>query len=230
MVNETWLLGWTDKLKMFIDLLSPDQKDQLLEILLQENKEKKKNYWEPIPELVWNFDKVLEFINDKCVKSQEIYLVWKWFMYTIELPAVWEFEWFKFKCFKSEWVNNFDGYNKDLNGSSMWYSMEEIWEILQKINEFLMAYWVWNGNINDFSEELKSWARGTDNINGDLCHFSAWTVLCNILGKGSYRLSGKVPAMFGLYGGVVLLLNDEWCDFRYSTQYDFNKAYEIFKM
>ena len=213
MVNETWLLGWTDKLKMFIDLLSPDQKDQLLEILLQENKEKKKNYWEPIPELVWNFDKVLEFINDKCVKSQEIYLVWKWFMYTIELPAVWEFEWFKFKCFKSEWVNNFDGYNKDLNGSSMWYSMEEIWEILQKINEFLMAYWVWDKDITDFSDLLKSWVRGV-NI------FWAWKVLGKILVNSTttscwtYWLTDKFPHRDGR-GRVYLSFGNWKCAFGY---------------
>lgn len=153
MANEIWL-GWTDKLKMFIDLLSSDQKDKLLEILLQEDKEKKKNYWAPNPDLVWDYDRVLMDIRSNCITTtpdQELFWL-HWFKKSLKLPAVWNFEWFEINIFcchnKAAWLSN------DYN--TMLYSMDDIWHILQKIDEYLREYWVYS-TASDYVDMLKSW-------------------------------------------------------------------------
>ena len=183
MANETWL-DWSDKLKMFIDLLSSEGKKQLLEILLKENKENEKNYWEPIPELVWDRDKILKYICENYVKKFESTEFWeKWTWISVKLPAVWWFEWFEFNCFKTEEYFGYGGYT-GYSCNSVSYSMEEICGLYDKINEFLCVYWVW---YTDIEKNSAPWVRckGYPSL--------LWKILYEILDESYFWLRDNMP-------------------------------------
>lgn len=140
MENEKWF-NWTSDLESFISNLSHDQREELLMLLSRGKEQNKKNYWEPIPELVWDYEKVLKYICDNCVEHRKWHEYWTdWEIITVSLPAVWTFEWFNFSCFRSSEFKYWDYVNCHYDSIS--YSVEEICQLLHKITEFLYAYWV----------------------------------------------------------------------------------------
>jgi hypothetical protein len=133
-----------------------DQK-KLLKTMSNEGEVWKK-YWEPNPELVWDYDNVVRDIEINYIhwSKDEEELFWlRWWRKSLELPAVWNFEWFKMETFHA-WRTYL--WN-DSDYDSMLYSMDDIWYILQKINEYLNEYWVWDDVVSatKYSDMLKSW-------------------------------------------------------------------------
>lgn len=131
--------GWDEELKSRLKGLTDEQKDELLEILKKDKLEREKS--------AWNEEAILEDLKENHVKIEENkeMLGHKWKIIHIDLPAVWEFGWFKFDCFV-EYLNtwekefDFDG-NEEYENKS--YTEEEITKLLEAIAGYMKEYWVY---------------------------------------------------------------------------------------
>jgi len=181
----------SDDFKSLIDGLSTKQKDELLALLSYKKEQNKKNYWEPISELVWDFDKVLKYICDNCVKKRSFEKFWEnWTLILVKLPAVWTFEWFEFSCFIPNRYFEYRKYKDTYDSIS--YSMEEICNLLEKINEFLCVYWVWRADVK--KNDVPRVACGQ--------FLMSWVVLKKIFDESELWLADKMPP----FGNSVLKL------------------------
>lgn len=135
-------IRWDEELKTRLEWLTPEEKDRLFEILKQdkEKNEEEQEKSQPNTELFWNKEAVLEDLKENHVKIEEnAEMMWyKWKKVHIDLPAVWDFEWFKFDYFVSEdTVDESDFKNGPINES---YSRKEILDVLKNIWKYLNLY------------------------------------------------------------------------------------------
>ena len=111
--------------------------------------------------LFWNKEAILKDLKEHHVKIEETagmnWYTWK--NVHIDLPAVGNFEWFKFDYFAS------DGsvVNKEFESNSEYkklsYSLEEIAELLAALNKYMRALWVIIDDGIDFKKDLKRWKK-----------------------------------------------------------------------
>lgn len=125
--------GWNEELKSRLEGLTPEQKDELLEILKKDKLEREKS--------AWNEEAILEDLKENHVKVEENkeMLGHKWKIIHIDLPAVWEFGWFKFDCFVSD-LDEFIG-EVAWKYEEMSYEREELYKLQEKIFEYGKACW-----------------------------------------------------------------------------------------
>ena len=119
--------GWDDELKSRLEWLTDEQKDKLFEMLKQDRLDREKS--------MWNIDAILEDLKENHVNiegNKEI-LNKKWIIMHINLPAIWKFNWFKFDCFISNYLEsvNLEDWNEEYKEKS--YSMEEILKFYHEI-------------------------------------------------------------------------------------------------
>ena len=140
MANETWPQGLSDELKLFLEWLSVEQKNELLKILMKEKEER----WEIKEELIWFEAGVLNDIRKNYVTiDEDVEMMWyKWRRVHIDLPKVWNVNWFKFDCFILDMecpAEHLDEVPELIDKS---YSREEITGLLRALNMYMHAYWV----------------------------------------------------------------------------------------
>ena len=82
---------------------------------------------------------------------------YKWIKVYLELPAVWNFEWFKFEYFLSYWMVSKQDFEKNPNLEKQSYSMKEMCTLLSAMNRYMKALGVEVDNNVDYENTLKVW-------------------------------------------------------------------------
>lgn len=246
MANETWLQNGSENLQSMLEWLSDEQKKDLLEILSQQ--QWKKNYWELDPVFVWDFEKVLDDITHRMwIENIEQYWI-KWKRVHINLPAVWDFEWlscdffvsnerYSTNCFsrfehKVEYYGKFgDHKDEEYIGTSLMadgmnsclYSVEEITNMLDKIDGYLSVYWVWsNGYSSENAKKVLSaiFEKATENS-----HAPFW--LNDSIPGGKicwYNPYGFVYNRWKMRDDCHLLFKDKLWNNKYTSMYHLDRS------
>lgn len=127
------------------------------EKLEKEEKEKKEEKDGIKPELLWDGHAILEDLRKNHVKfGNHVEMLGEVGQIVhLDLPAVWNFKWFKFDYFVSER----DIYKKDFDKQKRFeeqsYSSKEIIELLKAMNEYMQEYWV--STYEDFEQYKNEW-------------------------------------------------------------------------
>lgn len=157
--------GWNDDLKSIMEWLSDEKRDELLEMLKQDKKERGVAMRES---LHWDKEAILKDLKENHVKIEEdaespfnCFLGRKWRIFHIDLPAVWNFKWFKFDFYVSDWYVKKEDFDQYFEKTSLLYSYWEMWEhngLLRAIAEYMKESWV----------KLDEWEQGVclKNITG----------------------------------------------------------------
>ena len=114
-----------------------------------------------IESISWDYQKIWVYTKKNCVKFEETEFLWhKWRRVSINLPAVWKFEWFKFDYFESYHEIKKEEFEKNPDFEKKSYSMNEVAQLLKAINEYMTEL---KDHIGcdfpglDYEHLLKSW-------------------------------------------------------------------------
>lgn len=125
-------------------------------------------------ELYWDKDKIIKNLKKKVEVEEDVDYMWyKWKKVRINLPAVWNFEWFKFEYFVSNatvYKEDFES-NPELKNKS--YSVKDVWKLLRTINKYMNAMGVVTDWDMDYKNDLKEWKTKK-------CRCNAWNCLKDI--------------------------------------------------
>lgn len=155
--------GWDEELKSRLKWLTPEQRDELLEILKQDKQEREKSnsarlYRETKFKDLEDYEReILEDLKKnhvKVEKNKEI-LWYKWNIVHIDLPAVWDFKWFKFEYFISNKDIRKESFEKNPEFEKKSCSMEEIWALLKAFNEYMEECGIDTDGFTDYEHRLK---------------------------------------------------------------------------
>ena len=135
----------------------------------REEEERKKKEREEIErkeiiiKIKWNTAAILNDLKENYVITEEnAEMMWYWWKKVhINLPAVWNFEWFKFDYFVSYNPVLRDTFESDSELEKKSYSMNEISKLLQAMNKYMIELLGANDGDMDYEDELKYWE--TDN-------------------------------------------------------------------
>ena len=148
---------WNDKFNSIIkewSKLSGEEQSELLALFKKNKKEIKLK-----EKLKWDTDAILDDLRKNYVKIEEnVRMLWyEWKKVHINLPAVWNFEWFKFEYFVSyDEVEKYDFESKpQLEKKS--YSMNDVSKLLQAMNKYMDVYGIKTDWNMDYENELKCW-------------------------------------------------------------------------
>ena len=172
------LMDWlSEEQKEKLLSLSDDQAMELLDTLRQEHNKK--------AEMYGNEDLLIEDLKKRHVKVEEnVKMKWyEWKIVHIDLPAKWDFKWFKFDFFVSESTN------VSVFMISGWklYSMKEISELFWVIKSYMKASWVDIDWDIDYEKELKYREGGKNKWCSE-----AWKIFKDITGlEDSYFLDDR---------------------------------------
>jgi len=101
---------------------------------------------------------IIKDLKEKHIKVEKaIEFGMEWEKISINLPAKWKFEWFKFECFKPLEGFYWDKleWNQDLVENLC--SMKDISSLLKSLNNYMREYWVsMDENVN-FDKDLQFW-------------------------------------------------------------------------
>lgn len=166
------------KLESILKQLNTDEKTRLLKMLQQDKENSENEQWRKRKEseLFWNKEAILKNLKENTVILKNVQMYWyNWNKVHINLPAVWNFEWFKFDYFVS-----YKGTLKPLEYESYpkleekLYSMKEIWELLKAMNKYMKEMGVETDGDVDYENDLKNWETSNYRCN-------AWDCLKDIL-------------------------------------------------
>ncbi len=150
----------------------------------------KEDKW--LESLRWDRDGILNALreNEKYVKIEEnVKVMWyKWKKVYINLPKVWNFEWFKFDYFVSDDDVTKKHFEKKPKLKKKSYSMNDVSNLLKAMNTFMAALGCETDWNMKYENELKYWENNTDRCD-------AWDCLKTITWLNSwYWLSDKNEA------------------------------------
>ena len=159
MKNPNTPTGWNDKINSILEQrneLSDRGQSELLEILKQDKEEKERK--QTVTNTIRN-NPILNDLKENHIKIEEDVemMGYKWKVVHIDLPAMWNFEWFKFDYFvsnKSVDKENFES-KSELKEKS--YSMSDISTLLQAMNRYMVECWWWKyctDKYDDYKKEL----------------------------------------------------------------------------
>jgi hypothetical protein len=117
---------------------------------------------QPNPELFWNRNAILSDLDENHVTVEEdVEMMWyKWEKVHIDLPAVWNFEWFKFDYFVSYDCVTKKDFEKEPELENKSYSTNDVWNLLKAMNKYMAElgcktdYWQM-----DYENVLKYWEK-----------------------------------------------------------------------
>lgn len=159
--------GWGNKLNSIMEQryeLSGKERDKLLK-MFQQDKETRYNNSIPsklpqdkIEKLKGKKKLILEDLKKNYVKIEEnVGIYWYgWKKVHIELPAVWNFKWFKFWYFISDFREegaNILVFNDEIKNKL--FSSKEIWKLLQAMNCYMAELWVRTDWNMDYENDLR---------------------------------------------------------------------------
>ena len=141
-----------------------------------------------VEKLKWDTDAILNDLEENHVTIEhDVEMMWhEWKKVHIELPAVWDFEWFKFDCFVSYDYVTKEDFEAEPELEKKSYSMSDISKLLHAMNKY-MAELKWKNDWDmDYEKELIYGKTDNDNCN-------AWDCLRTIAWLYSwYWLSDKI--------------------------------------
>ena len=172
------LTYWDEDLKSRLEWLTDKQKDKLFEILK----------YEKLKRLIWKKEEILKYTKENYVTVEKnAEMMWyKWKIVDIDLPSVWNFEWFKFKYFASDNNVYTCKYPPELEKKS--YSMNDVWKLLKAINSYMVELQGISDENIDYEDDLQYLETGNYRCNAWDC-LKAITWLDNL-----YWLSDKYVA------------------------------------
>lgn len=140
---------WDRELKLKIEWLSDTQKDRLLKLLILEKNERENEEAEQANKLKINTNAILKDLRENHVKIEEnAKIIWyKWKKVHIDLPAVWNFEWYKFDYFVSDKQIRKDTFESNPELKKRSYSINEVSKLFQAMNRYMLE--LWGGNDGD---------------------------------------------------------------------------------
>ena len=121
----------------------------------------KKDKW--LENLKWDTDAILDDLRKNYVKIEEnVRMLWyEWKKVHINLPAVWNFEWFKFDYFVSnDEVMKYD-FERKSQLEKRSYSINDVSKLLQAMNKYMVELQGDNDWDMDYENELKYWETET---------------------------------------------------------------------
>lgn len=135
--------GWDEKLKSIMEWLSDEKRDELLEMLKQDKKEREKS---TLDSLRWDKDAILNNLKENYVKIEENVdmtpFLCKWKKIHIELPKIWDFEGLKLNLFVSKWYEKKSDF-EHRRAESMSYSAKELTdEVLIPLKRYMRELWI----------------------------------------------------------------------------------------
>lgn len=138
-------------LRGIMDSLSYAQRDDLLRMLQQDKRDRLR----PNPELIWNREAVCRDVKENHVREEPAEVNgYKWKNVYIDLPAVWNFEWFRFNYFVSDEMISYKDIGKDWEIIKRQYSIKKIWELLSAINRYAYEYKLNGFSHHDYENDL----------------------------------------------------------------------------
>ena len=156
-------LGYPDEgLKSRLTWLTDNQKYQLLKMLQQELWYFQGAQKFGVESLYWNKEAILNELKEKHVDIEEnVEMLWyKWKKVHINLPKVWNFKWFKFDYFVSESSVRKNELEKKPELVEKSYSMKEVWELLQAMDEYMKEQGVEMCSVVNRENYYKYWIKG----------------------------------------------------------------------
>jgi len=139
-----------------------NEKLEILREMVDGQIKKKADVNDKKEELYWNKDAILKDLKENHVtvyENQEM-MWYKWKIVEINLPWAWE-DYNPFKYFVSYKLVRKDTFesNPELEKNS--YSMEEVWNLLKAINNYMKAMGVEIDTDVDYENDLKTWEHYT---------------------------------------------------------------------
>lgn len=182
-------------LKCMMERLSNSEKDALLVALAEDKKKRRTAIIEKIeinPEIYGNKEKIIGDLRHNHVQK----LLYRgafdgpypcdWYVFYINLPAVWCFEWFRFGCFVSEdEVIKKDNFNHSWFETEYWnywklenlsFTFEDIWDLLYALNRYMAEYWVETDGDFYYADKLRERVpdNGLNELRGRRGFFGEW--------------------------------------------------------
>lgn len=150
--------------------------------------EKKIQNTEEIPdEIMWDEDKIIAYIKNRFIDIEENinYMWFNWKKIHLNLPVIWDFEWFKFNAFVSSSSMSKADFDLNQNLEEKSYSKDEICGLLSAINKFMATCGVCTDGDMNYKNQLKYRKTGINKC-------KAWDCLKNMLDLSrTYFLNGK---------------------------------------
>ena len=193
MVNET---GPQNVKKQGVSKINPC-KDEISGALKQVN-----------PELFWNVDAILRDLKKNHIEEHDAEEMWyKWKRVHIDLPAVWDFNWFEFDYFVSKNTISQREFKQNLELEKKSHSFWSISKLLEKLNKYMKELWVETDWNMDYRAALMYYS--TD------CHNCVvWNHLKDITGLSSrYWVKGTT----GWLNVGCWRCSDDYCGFGWDT-------------
>lgn len=204
-ISEKGLQRWTDDMKKIYPnrevMISANEADaqQKREKLKQDRKntltdQNRQNIFESI---YWDKESVIKDLRENFVTTKDTIKkinIWKnienieWKEIHFELPAVWDFKWFKFDFFVSNDTTNAEIFRNNSKLEKQLYSIKEIWDLLDAIRSYMIECGVQlDGHwYVDYEEDFK-YRKTRD------CRNEVWSCLNAILGfKHAYWLRDSI--------------------------------------
>jgi len=112
-----------------------------------------------IEKLKGDTNAILKDLKENHVKIEKNAEVewYKWKEVHFSLPAVWNFEWFKFDYFVSNDLIDKKDFEAKSELKKKLYSMNDVSKLLQAMNEYMTELWGENDGNIDYEAELKYW-------------------------------------------------------------------------
>ena len=184
-----------EKLQSILEWLSDSQKDEMFKLLVKD-KEKR---WELKEELVWFEEGVLNDLKKNHIKIEEnAEMMWyKWRKIHIDLPAAWDFKWFKFDCFVSDNDIYNETFEEDPKLIDRSYTTEDISDLVKAFNRYMHAYWL--DMRGKYADDFKKTFWYTGCCLKELAWFHEWYHLKDVDEKTHYRVQRNCDYGHGCY-------------------------------
>ena len=168
-------LGDSEKEKDLLAALESIPEEDIMKMWAKMDEAERKREEAEIEKLKWDTDAILNDLKENYVMIEEdAEMMWyKWKKVHIDLPAIWNFEWFKFDYFVSEnsysWlVGKKDFWQKPRLKKKL-YSIKEISKLLHAMNKYMIELkWINDGDM-DYENKLKYWEAGVEKCNAWDC-------------------------------------------------------------
>lgn len=138
------------------------------------------------PELFWNVEAILKDLKKNHVKEYDAEEMWyKWKRVHIDLPAVWNFDWFEFDYFVSENTIKRREFKENPEFEKESHSFSSISKLLEKLNKYMKELGVETDWNMDYRAALMYYYTDCNNC-------VVWNYLKDITGLDSrYRVHGS---------------------------------------
>ena len=108
--------------------------------------------------IFWNEKAILKNLKEHYVRKDEAEVMWyKWKIVHVNLPAVWNFEWFNFDYFVSYARVHKDDFEANPEFEKKSYSMKKICDILKAMNRYLAELGVKTDGNKNYENDLQWW-------------------------------------------------------------------------